>query len=91
MSYFLAGVAVLVGIWLAWRLFGPDREPKYQGPQARPVKVPGRTVFVDEREFFVREVGPKDAPRSSRLSPTMERATSQSGASTARLRTSTCW
>lgn len=62
MSYFLAAVAVLVGIWLAWRLFGPDREPRYRGPQVRPIRVPGRTVFVDEREFFVREVGPEDAP-----------------------------
>ena len=62
MSYFLTALAVLLGIWLAWRLFGSDREPKYQGPQVRPMKVPGRTVFVDEREFFVREIGPRDAP-----------------------------
>ncbi len=62
MSYILWGLAILVGLWLAWRLFGPDREPNYAGPQVRPIRVPGRTVFVDEREFFVREVGPEDAP-----------------------------
>ena len=55
-------VAVVIGIWLVWRLFGPDREPGYQGPQVRPIRVPGRTVFFDEREFFVREVGPEDGP-----------------------------
>jgi pimeloyl-ACP methyl ester carboxylesterase len=60
-SYFLTAIAIVVGFWLVWRLFGPDREPRYHGPQARPVRVPGRTVFVDEREFFVREVGPVDA------------------------------
>jgi len=58
----LTVIAVVVGIWLAWRLFGPDREPRYQGPQVRPIKVPGRTVFYDEKEFFVREIGPEDAP-----------------------------
>jgi pimeloyl-ACP methyl ester carboxylesterase len=61
-TYLITGVAVLVGIWLVWRLLGPDREPKYDGPQTRPIQVPGRTVFVNEREFFVREVGPEDAP-----------------------------
>ncbi len=62
MTIALTVIAVVVGIWLAWRLFGPDREPRYQGPQVRPIKVPGRTVFYDEKEFFVREIGPEDAP-----------------------------
>jgi len=61
-TFLITAVAVLVGIWLFWRLFGPDREPTYHGPQVRPIKVPGRTVFIDEREFFVREIGPEDAP-----------------------------
>ncbi|MEN8234576.1 MAG: alpha/beta fold hydrolase [Actinomycetota bacterium] len=53
----------LLGLaWLAWRLFGPETEPTYEGEQERPVHVPGRTVFVGEREFFVRETGPEDAP-----------------------------
>lgn len=62
MAVLLTIVAVIVGIWLIWRLFGPDREPRYRGPQTRPIQVPGRSVFVDEHEFFVREIGPEDAP-----------------------------
>jgi 3-oxoadipate enol-lactonase len=62
MNVVLIVLGVFVGAWLVWRLFGPDLEPRYHGPQVRPIKVPGRTVFVDEREFLVREVGPDDAP-----------------------------
>lgn len=58
----LVGVGVVLAVWLAWRLLGPDIEPRHQGPQVRPIKIPGRTVFVDEREFLVREAGPEDAP-----------------------------
>lgn len=57
----VAVIGVLLGVWLLWRLFGPDLEPRYDGPQIRPIQVPGRTVFVDGREFFVREVGPEQA------------------------------
>ena len=62
MTAVLTVIGVALGIWLLWRLFGPDRQPRYQGPQVRPIKVPGRTVFYDEKEFFVREIGPEDAP-----------------------------
>ena len=48
--------------WVAWRLFGPDPSPRFTGPQVRPVRVPGRSVFVGDEEFFVRELGPVDAP-----------------------------
>lgn len=48
--------------WLVWRLFGPDVQPAYSGAQVRPMHVPGRTVFVGEREIFVRESGPEGAP-----------------------------
>ena len=48
--------------WLAWRLFGPDLAPAYTSGQERPLRVPGRTVFVGDREFFVRETGPQEAP-----------------------------
>jgi len=54
-------VVSLVGGWLAWRLFGPEPAPRFPPHQERPLRVPGRTVFVGEREFFVREVGPADA------------------------------
>ena len=48
--------------WVAWRLFGPETQPCYGGAQVRPIHVPGRSVFVDEREIFVRETGPEGAP-----------------------------
>ncbi len=48
--------------WVLWRLFGPDIAPDYAGPQVRPIRIPGRTVFVGRKEFFVREAGPADAP-----------------------------
>ena len=47
--------------WVVWRLFGPDVHPTFNGDQVRPIHVPGRSVFVDEREIFVRETGPEDA------------------------------
>lgn len=50
-------LGVLGLAWLAWRLLGPDTQPSYDGEQARPVHVPGRTVFVGEHEIFVRESG----------------------------------
>jgi 3-oxoadipate enol-lactonase len=57
----LASSAVLA--WLLWRSFGPELPVRYSSPQRRPLRVAGRTVFVGEREFFVRETGPEDAPR----------------------------
>jgi pimeloyl-ACP methyl ester carboxylesterase len=48
--------------WAGWRIFGPEIAPRYSSGQRRPIRVPGRTVFVGEREFFVREAGPADAP-----------------------------
>ena len=50
------------GGWFVWRIFGPEVQPRYAPEQARPLRLPGRTVFVGEREFFVREAGPLDAP-----------------------------
>ena len=47
---------------MAWRLFGPDPVPRTVGEQRRPLKVPGRSVFVGRHEFFVRELGEPDAP-----------------------------
>jgi pimeloyl-ACP methyl ester carboxylesterase len=35
---------------------------RFSPGQQRPLRVPGRTVFVGEREFFVREAGRADAP-----------------------------
>lgn len=53
----------LLGLgWVAWRLFGPDLAPRYRGIQERPILMPGRSVFVGPREYFVREAGPPEAP-----------------------------
>jgi len=59
-------IARLLGLgvagWVVWRMFGPDPSPTFTGPQIRPVRAPGRSVFVGDAEFFVREIGPEDAP-----------------------------
>ncbi len=52
----------LFGSWFLYRLFGPETKPKTSVPQEHPLRLPGRTVFVGDREFFVRETGPADAP-----------------------------
>jgi pimeloyl-ACP methyl ester carboxylesterase len=48
--------------WAAWRLWGPEVQPRFRGIQERPVRLPGRSVFVGQREFFVREAGDPEAP-----------------------------
>ncbi|NND02232.1 MAG: alpha/beta fold hydrolase, partial [Acidimicrobiia bacterium] len=53
---------LLAGGWAAWRLLGPETGPRYSPGQVRPLRVPGRSVFVGEKEFFVREAGPVDGP-----------------------------
>jgi pimeloyl-ACP methyl ester carboxylesterase len=49
-------------LWAAWRLLGPEPEPSFPSGQEHPNPLPGRTVFVGDRELFVREAGPVDAP-----------------------------
>jgi len=56
------GAKWVAGGWLAWRMLGPEIAPRYRAGQQHPLRIPGRTVFVGEREFFVRETGPIDAP-----------------------------
>jgi pimeloyl-ACP methyl ester carboxylesterase len=51
-----------VGAWVGWRIFGPEVPPRFRPGQQRPLRIAGRTVFVGEREFFVREAGPVGAP-----------------------------
>lgn len=51
-------LAVAVG----WRLFGPIIGPRFRAGQEHPWRVPGRSVFVGDTEFFVRQVGPEGAP-----------------------------
>ena len=52
----LVAAAVLV------RLFGPVLAPSFRPPQNHPWRIPGRTVFVGDNEFLVREAGPVTAP-----------------------------
>ncbi len=44
--------------YLAWRLLGPTVQPWFKGRQEHPWRLPGRTVFVGDAEFLVRETGP---------------------------------
>ena len=48
----------LFGAALAWRLFGPRLEPSFRPPQEHPLRVAGRTFFVGDDEFLVRQMGP---------------------------------
>jgi 3-oxoadipate enol-lactonase len=48
----------LVGAGVAWRLFAPRLEPRFPPPQEHPLRIGGRTVFVGDDEFLVRETGP---------------------------------
>lgn len=41
-----------------WRMFGPRLQPEFKPPQHHPLRVPGRTVFVGDEEYLVRELGP---------------------------------
>lgn len=47
---------------LAWRLFAPPYQPRFRPPQQHPWRLGGRTVFVGDQEFLVREAGSPDAP-----------------------------
>jgi len=51
-----------VGAWAAWRVLGPELPRRYAPGQVRPARIPGRSVILGEREFFVREAGSPDAP-----------------------------
>lgn len=45
---------------ILWRLFGPEIRPSFAPNQTHPMEIPGRTVFVNGREVFIREAGPVD-------------------------------
>ncbi|MDH3397844.1 MAG: alpha/beta fold hydrolase, partial [Acidimicrobiia bacterium] len=59
MSKFWKRVLIAAALW---RLFGPETGPRYPPKQEHPLRIPGRTVFVGDREFFLREAGPLDGP-----------------------------
>jgi pimeloyl-ACP methyl ester carboxylesterase len=45
-----------------WRAFAPTISPRFRPPQEHPWRSSGRTVFVGDQEFVVREAGPEGAP-----------------------------
>jgi len=53
---------LLGALWVVRRLFGPETPPRTRGIQQRPLRLPGRSVFVGDTEVFVREAGLPDGP-----------------------------
>jgi 3-oxoadipate enol-lactonase len=51
--------AIRLTFWslVVWRLFGPVLRPQFKAPQQHPWRLNGRTVFVGDEEFLVREAG----------------------------------
>lgn len=49
----------LAAFGILWRMFGPRFQPRFKPPQEHPLRVPGRTVFVGDDEYLVREIGPE--------------------------------
>jgi pimeloyl-ACP methyl ester carboxylesterase len=52
----------LLAALIIWRAFAPTISPRFRPPQEHPWRSPGRTVFVGDQEFVVREAGPDGAP-----------------------------
>lgn len=52
----------LVALALLGRMLGPNLTPRFRPPQTHPWRIPGRTVYVGDNEFLVRETGPAGAP-----------------------------
>ncbi len=52
----------LFGAWILWKLFGPELTPRFPTGQRHPLRLPGRTVFVGDAEFLIRETGSPDKP-----------------------------
>jgi 3-oxoadipate enol-lactonase len=52
---------LLFGV-VVWRLFAPPLAPRFRPPQEHPWRLGGRTVFVGDQEFLVRETGHGDGP-----------------------------
>jgi len=53
---------LLVAGLILWRAFAPTISPRFRPPQEHPWRSSGRTVFVGDQEFVVREAGPEGAP-----------------------------
>ncbi len=55
-------LALAAGVYAAWRYFGPQLPPRFEGVQERPSSQTGRTVLAGNHEFLIREAGPADGP-----------------------------
>jgi len=55
-------IKAAVAAFFASRLFGPILTPEFPPGQVHPWRIPGRTVYVGDMEFLVREAGPLDGP-----------------------------
>lgn len=55
-------IKAALAAFFASRLFGPVLTPEFRSGQVHPWRIPGRTVYVGDMEFLVREAGPADAP-----------------------------
>lgn len=51
-----------LGLAVAGRMFAPVWAPRFRPGQVHPWRIPGRTVYVGDHEFLVREAGPADGP-----------------------------
>ena len=50
---------ILIAVVL-WRVLAPPIRPRFRPPQEHPWRLGGRTVFVGDQEFMVRDTGPVD-------------------------------
>lgn len=53
----LVKIAVVLGV--LWRLLAAPLRPRFRAPQEHPWRLGGRTVFVGDQEFMVRDTGPQ--------------------------------
>lgn len=52
----------VVGLAFVSRLLGPTWTPRFRPGQEHPWRISGRTIFVGDNEFLVRQAGPADGP-----------------------------
>ena len=52
----------LAFLYILWRWLGPEPRPRFSAPQEHPLRWPGRSVFIGDRELFVRESGSPESP-----------------------------
>ncbi len=56
----MRALKAVIALAALFRFLGPRLQPVFESPQRHPLRVPGRTVYVGDEEFLVRELGPPD-------------------------------